>query len=159
MTLSKIDIRLAVDADIPALCELLSLLFAQESEFHPQAQLQAKGLTMIIGHPEVGAILVATLDAQVVGMLNLLWTVSTALGQRVGLLEDVVVLPEARNKGVGATLLQAGLSLAHQHDVGRITLLTDPSNHAAHAFYARHGFVASAMQPWRHTMGHVRMAD
>src|SRR4030065_1242636 len=99
-------------SDIPALCELLAILFSQEADFKPDHEAQSRGLARIIGNPEVGLIVVARQDSQVVGMVNLLYTVSTALGDRVALLEDMVVSPNARGSGVGSRLLEARLQLA-----------------------------------------------
>jgi hypothetical protein len=67
-------------ADIPALCQLLAVLFAQEAEFAPDPDAQRRGLARIIEHPETGTILVAREHGAAVGMVNLLFTVSTALG-------------------------------------------------------------------------------
>jgi GNAT superfamily N-acetyltransferase len=139
----------ATDGDIPALCELLALLFAQEAEFAPDASAQRRGLAGIIGDPRIGSILVAREDGAAVGMVNLLFTVSTALGERVALLEDMVVAPAARGRGVGAELLAHAIAHARARGCRRITLLTDGANEAAQRFYARHGFAASGMLPMR----------
>lgn len=142
-------IETATPVDIPALCGLLSVLFSQEAEFSPDTSAQARGLAMIVGDPRVGSVLLARQDGEVVGMVNLLFTISTALGQRVLLLEDMVVAPSARGDGVGGALLQAAIAFAREQGCPRITLLTDTVNVDAQRFYARHGFVASPMKPMR----------
>ena len=136
-------------SDIPALCELLALLFSQEADFKPDHKAQSRGLARIIGNPEVGLIVVARQDSQVVGMVNLLYTVSTALGDRVALLEDMVVSPNARGSGVGSLLLKQAIQFARSNGCKRITLLTDRTNESAQRFYQRHGFGFSAMIPLR----------
>ena len=142
--------RPATLADLDALCGLLAVLFSQEAEFAPDEAAARRGLTAIIEGPEVGCILVAcTPQGEVVGMVNLLWTVSTALGQRVALLEDMVVAPTTRGGGVGSQLIEAAIATAREAGCGRITLLTDADNTDAQRFYARHGFAASPMVPWR----------
>ena len=146
-------IEAATPEDIPALCALLSALFAQEAEFTPDAAAQARGLAMIIGDPRVGCVLVARRDGEVVGMVNLLFTVSTALGERVVLLEDMVVAPSVRGAGVGSALLTAAIDFARAQRCPRITLLTDRVNADAQRFYARHGFTASDMLPMRRVDG------
>ncbi|MFZ5505560.1 MAG: GNAT family N-acetyltransferase [Pseudomonadota bacterium] len=146
-------IEAATPEDIPALCALLSALFAQEAEFTPDAAAQARGLAMIIGDPRVGSVLVARRDGEVVGMVNLLFTVSTALGERVVLLEDMVVAPSVRGAGVGSALLTAAIDFARAQRCPRITLLTDRVNADAQRFYARHGFTASDMLPMRRVDG------
>ena len=142
-------ITLANTSDIPALCELLAILFSQEADFMPDREAQSRGLARIIGSPEVGLIVVARQDIRVVGMVSLLYTVSTALGDRVALLEDMVVSPEARGMGVGSRLLEQAIQHARLNGCKRITLLTDRTNESAQRFYQRHGFGFSGMIPLR----------
>lgn len=142
-------IEKATAADIPALGDLLSLLFAQEAEFTPNPEAQQRGLARIIDNPGIGAVLVARQDARLVGMVNLLFTVSTALGEKVALLEDMVVSPAARGAGVGAKILAEAISFARAQGCKRITLLTDRDNEPAQRFYAKQGFVMSGMVPMR----------
>jgi GNAT superfamily N-acetyltransferase len=131
--------------DIPALCHLLEQLFRQEVEFNPDQSAQQRGLQMIIENPQVGTILIARKEGLILGMVNLLYTVSTALGERVLLLEDMVVDEEQRAAGIGSRLLDAALAFSVQNGCRRITLLTDADNAAAHRFYQRHGFNISSM--------------
>jgi GNAT superfamily N-acetyltransferase len=136
-------------ADIPALCQLLAGLFSQEADFKPDYAAQQRGLTRIVECPDIGHITVARQDSQIVGMVNLLYTVSTALGERVALLEDMVVSPQVRGTGVGSALLAQAIGFARLNGCKRITLLTDRVNESAQRFYQRHGFSFSAMLPMR----------
>lgn len=142
-------IEAATSADIPALSSLLSVLFSQEAEFTPDPIAQQRGLTRIIDDPEIGMVLVARQGHQILGMVNLLFTVSTALGERVALLEDMVVAPAGRGMGVGTKLLSEAISYSRAQGCKRMTLLTDHSNASAQRFYAKQGFVASPMVPMR----------
>lgn len=142
-------IAVAVQTDVPELCRLLTILFSQEEDFQPDEDAQTRGLSAIIDDPEVGQILVARQDGAVIGMVSLLYTISTALGDRVGLLEDMVVDPDVRSLGAGSLLLEQAIQLARTNGCKRITLLTDRSNESAQRFYQRHGFTSSAMTPLR----------
>ncbi|CUS41282.1 GCN5-related N-acetyltransferase [hydrothermal vent metagenome] len=82
-------------------------------------------------------------------MVNVLFTVSTALGARVAIFEDMIVSPEVRGSGVGSKLLEYAISSAQVCGCKRITLLTDSDNISAQRFYAKHGFEKSAMIPLR----------
>jgi GNAT superfamily N-acetyltransferase len=135
--------------DIPGLCELLSLLFSQEAEFAPDPVRQAKGLRAIMDDPAVGMVLVLKEGDEMVGMVSLLFTVSTFLGAEVALLEDMIVHPAHRGKGAGTMLLQAAREKALERGCGRITLLTDEGNVEARDFYEKNGFVRSGMVPYR----------
>jgi GNAT superfamily N-acetyltransferase len=70
--------------------------------------LQLSGLLQIIDFSERGQILVLREGTAVIGMVNLLFTLSTGLGGRVAILEDMVVHPDHRGGGAGSKLLQAG---------------------------------------------------
>lgn len=139
----------ATPADIPALVALLAILFAQEAEFTPDREKQARGLRLIIASPEMGRVFVARVDGQVVGMVNLLATVSTAEGARACWLEDVIVHPDYRGNGLGSRLLRHVVTAARAEGFARVSLLADRANTGAIRFYARHGFHASEMMTMR----------
>ena len=146
----RIQIRQAVIADIPQLCDLLSLLFTQEADFTPDAGRQARGLRLILEQPQVGRIYCATdNDSVVVGMVSLLFTVSTAEGGVAAWLEDMVVHPHRRGHGIGEQLLQEAINQARAAGCSRITLLTDAGNEPAMRFYSKAGFARSQMVPFR----------
>lgn len=135
--------------DIPQLCGLLTLLFTQEADFQADLAKQSAGLAQIINQPEAGQILVLRNGATITGMVNLLYTISTACGGRVGILEDMVIHPEQRGSGAGTQLLQEAIAFAQANGCLRLTLLTDRSNEAAIRFYQRQGFNLSEMVPLR----------
>jgi GNAT superfamily N-acetyltransferase len=144
-----VDVRVATPEDIPRLCELLALLFSQEAEFSPDPARQARALKAIMADPAAGVILILKEGNEIVAMVNLLFTMSTFLGCRAALLEDMIVDPAHRRKGAGTMLLRAAKQTASEHGCGRITLLTDGANAEAKLFYRKMGFVESAMTPYR----------
>jgi GNAT superfamily N-acetyltransferase len=144
-----LNIAEASAADIPQLCGLLALLFTQEADFVPDAQRQITGLLMIIEQPAVGRIYCAREGEHILGMVSILFTVSTAEGARAALLEDMVVHPDRRGEGIGEQLLDEAIRRARETGCKRITLLTDDTNEPAMRFYARAGFARSRMVPMR----------
>lgn len=128
---------------------LLGTLFEQESDFSPSASKQRRGLSSILAQRSLGRLFVLTVDRKVLGMVSLLFTVSTAEGGKVAWLEDWVVHPEQRGRGLGTRLLRAAVDWARKDGITRITLLTDPDNVRARGLYLRHGFTTSPMQPLR----------
>jgi len=139
----------AIHSDIPELVELLKTLFEKEKEFKPNSEAQRKALSEIILDPKIGIILVARDHEIIVGMINLLFTQSTALGSKVAILEDMVVQPTSRRAGIGAQLIDFAIGEAKKEGCKRITLLTDIENTKAQLFYQRKGFVKSKMIPFR----------
>jgi GNAT superfamily N-acetyltransferase len=143
------NITRAVTADIPDLCILLHDLFSREAEFEPDLEAQARGLAAVIDDPAVGDILVARDSGRVLGMINILYTVSTALGGPVAVFEDMIVSPHCRGEGIGSALLGRAIELAETKGCRRISLLADSDNEAAHRFYHRQGFSRSTMLTFR----------
>ncbi len=131
--------------DIPHLADLLAILFAQEADFTPDRDRQVRGLQQILTAPTTGCIFAARSESTVIGMVALLFTVSTAEGEPVCWLEDMIVHPDWRGSGLGSRLLQYAIDYARAHHCARITLLTDQTNAGAIRFYERQGFQQSAM--------------
>ena len=144
------EVRTALSSDISECAELLEILFSQEHEFTPDAEAQSRALSMIIGNPDLGRIFVCEVDDGVIaGMVMLLFTVSTFLGKKVALLEDMVVAPQWRQKGLGSLLINHAMEFARKEGLGRVTLLTDGDNEAAQQFYQSKGFSKSGMAVFR----------
>jgi len=73
-------IKVAKISDIPELCALLESLFTQEAEFKSDRDAQIRGLTSVIENEAIGDILIVRENENIIGMVNVLYTVSTALG-------------------------------------------------------------------------------
>src|SRR5919109_983502 len=145
----KVVIEPATEADLDELSDMLGGLFAQESDFRPDKEKQLRGLRLIFEQPSRGRVFVLRRDGVIVGMINLLFTISTAEGGFVILLEDLVVHKEFQGKGYGSKLLKYAIDFAKQKNFLRITLLTDRPENVAQAFFRKHGFVDSSMIPMR----------
>jgi len=140
---------LARREDLAQLVELLGILFTQEHELAPDAAKQERALRLILEDAAIGRIYVAREGECVLGMVNIMRTVSTAEGGPAGHLEDFVVRPELRGKGLGARLLAHAIERARADGLLRLVLLTDGDNTDAQRLYERAGFVRSGMLPMR----------
>ena len=145
----SVAVETATTDDLSAMADLLGDLFTLEADFKPDRNKQLAGLRLILGNPTVGQLFVLRVDGCVAGMANALFTVSTAEGGRVLLLEDVIVTPTCRRQGLGRRLVDYVLAWATDQGVPRVTLLADKDNVAATAFYRRLGFDDSAMRVLR----------
>jgi GNAT superfamily N-acetyltransferase len=139
----------ATEADLDELSEMLGGLFAQEGDFRPDKHKQLRGLRLIFEQPSRGRVFVLRRDGAIVGVINLLFTISTAEGGFVMLLEDLVVQKDCQGKGYGKRLLEHAIDFARKKNFLRITLLTDRPENVAQAFFRKHGFVESSMIPMR----------
>jgi N-acetylglutamate synthase-like GNAT family acetyltransferase len=139
----------AILADLPQLIQLLMELFEMEGDFEPNSKKQEEGLKLILEHPHRGRILVIKNESKIIGMVNMLFTISTAEGGLVLLLEDFIIHPMNRGQGYGKKLLTAVKEFAQQKDFKRITLLTDKISDESQNFFNKEGFQFSKMIPMR----------
>jgi GNAT superfamily N-acetyltransferase len=139
----------AAAADMPLLVELLAMLFAQEAELSPDPAKQRRALELILADPSRARVYVARDSGKAVAMAALHFTTSTAEGGKVAGLEDCIVHPEHRRKGIGKALLAYVITQAHAEGVLRVMLLTDGDNARAQALYRKLGFAPSSMLAMR----------
>lgn len=146
--MSDCSFRLATVDDIGELLPLLETLFSQEREFCFDATKQIIALTMLI-EKQMGDIIAVEFENKIVGMLTVLYTISTALGGKVAILEDMVIDPNFQGQSFGSKLLRYTIDYLEENHIKRITLLTDNDNCIAHKFYETNGFKRSSMITFR----------
>jgi len=147
--MSEVVIEPATFEDLDELSGLLGELFSEESDFRPDRDKQLRGLRLIFEQPNRGRVFVLRSDRTIVGMINLLFTISTAEGGFVILLEDLVIHKTFQGKGYGSRLLEYAIDFAKQKNFLRITLLTDRPELRSQSFFKRYDFFESAMIPMR----------
>jgi GNAT superfamily N-acetyltransferase len=135
--------------DLPRLVDLTMALFEMEEDFDPNRQIQQRGLEAILEQPNRGRIFVVRTDYEIMGMVNCQFTISTAMGGFVILLEDVIIHPDFRRQGYGMRLVNYVIDFAKRKDFKRITLLTDKISAESQAFFEGLNFQHSHMIPMR----------
>jgi homocitrate synthase NifV len=129
--------REATGKDIPAMIELLRQLFSIEQDFEFDHDKHLAGLKMLCTDKD-SCILIAESAGRVIGMCTLQILISTAEGDKVGLIEDMIIEAGSRHKGVGSLLLERMSARARKSGLKRLQLLADLDNSAAFEFYRKH---------------------
>src|SRR4029450_10681534 len=95
----------------------------------------------LLADPARGGLqLLARDDAgRAVGFATLYWSWQTLAAARVGVMNDLFVVPEARGIGVAEGLIAACLERCREHGATRLVWQTASDNHRAQAVYARVG--------------------
>lgn len=144
-------VEMATLDDLPALTELVMDLFSMSAgDFKPDRALQERGLRLILEQPNRGRIVVIRNEDKIFGMVNMLFTISTARGGFVILMEDVVIHPHHRGQGYGTMLVNHVIEFAKMKKFLRITLLTDKISAESQQFFQKQGFSYSNMIPMRY---------
>lgn len=142
-------IETATIEDLPGLVDLVSELMELQDDFTPDKAAHEHGLALILEQPSRGRIFVLRNQHRIFGMVNLLFTISTAMGGFVIQMEDVIIHPDHRGQGYGTRLLEHVVDFAGKKDFKRITLLTDKISADSQSFFRKHGFEYSNMIPMR----------
>jgi GNAT superfamily N-acetyltransferase len=107
-------------------------------------------LRLILEQPNRGRIVVIRNEDRIFGMVNMLFTISTARGGFVILMEDVIIHPHHRGQGYGTMLVNHVIEFAKMKKFLRITLLTDKISAESQQFFQKQGFSYSNMIPMRY---------
>ena len=143
-------VRRATPADLPMIGRLGALLVAEHYDFDPRRFLAAgpgtpAGYASFIGtqleDPDK-AVLVADTDGDVIGYAYAAVEGYDYMALRgpAGVLQDIIVAPEHRGRGVGRLLLDAALEFFRSRAVPRVVLSTAERNEAAQRLFAGMGF-------------------
>jgi len=137
-------IRRASYDDISAMVNLLNELFTIEDDFVIDGEKQSRGLKLLLDIPNAIVLIVQECDS-VIAMASVQPLVSTAIGETVGIIEDVVVTGSYQGRGIGKALIEALIGESEKAGLKRLALGADQRNLTAIAFYQKQGFTASHM--------------
>ncbi|HHH72583.1 MAG TPA: GNAT family N-acetyltransferase [Sulfuricurvum sp.] len=125
--------------ELAQMASLLELLFAIESDFTFDYDKQLNGITRLFDY-EGSDLLVAKDGDKVVGMVTMQRLISSAAGDYIGQIEDLIVLEAYRKSGIGSRLINKIRFIAQSRGYKRIQLAADIDNDYALQFYTRRGF-------------------
>ncbi len=124
------NIRMFSKSDGAQVRELFNQLTKKEVHFDAHACFSDKSLCSVVIENE---------EKKIVGFGCLVMYRIPTKGI-VGRIEDVVIHENFRGKGLGRDLLCKLLSVAKNHNIGMVTLTSNPSRVAARALYVSLGF-------------------
>jgi GNAT superfamily N-acetyltransferase len=94
----------------------------------------------LIADPErEGVQLLARNEGQAVGFATIFWSWATTSAERIGVMNDLFVAPEARGTGVAQDLIEACRAECAARGAGKLSWQTAPDNAAAMKLYDRVG--------------------
>jgi GNAT superfamily N-acetyltransferase len=93
-------------------------------------------VSALIDNPTEGVQLIARdIDGTPLGFATIYWTWQTLHAGRVGVLNDLFVVPASRGTGTGRALIERGRQLCRQHGAEKLVWETAPDNAVAQRLY------------------------
>jgi ribosomal protein S18 acetylase RimI-like enzyme len=94
----------------------------------------------LANHESVVFLAVDSLSGDGLGFVQLYPSFSSVSARRIWILNDLFVIPVARQRGIGRALLDAARDHATSTGAKRLVLSTAKTNHAARALYESYGY-------------------
>ena len=126
------------EADLP---ELLPLVrgYCDFYEASPSDESLLSLSRALIADPEREGVQLLARDGPPVGFATVYWSWATTSAERIGVMNDLFVAPEARGSGVAEALIDACCAECAGHGAGKLTWQTAPDNERAMKVYDRVG--------------------
>src|SRR5207244_12812268 len=102
-------------------------------------ELLALSKALIADLEREGVQLLARNEGRAVGFATIFWRWATTSAERIGVMNDLFVAPEARGLGVAEALIDACRAECATRGAGKLTWQTAPNNAAAIKVYDRVG--------------------
>ena len=145
--MSEFTIRPATPGDVPVLFELIKALAEYEKLSHAVTGNAETLKAHLFGEKPYAEALIAEYESQAVGYALFFYNYSTFLTKPGIYLEDLFVLPEYRDRGIGKALIKSVGKIAIERNCGRLEWSVLDWNEPAIAFYENLG--ASVLPEWR----------
>jgi GNAT superfamily N-acetyltransferase len=137
--MNYLSIACATDADVGDVASLLSVQLDEHGmSMSRDAVVQA--LRGIVTRPERGRVLVARMDGVAVGFAVLPFTWTVEHGGLSAWLDELYVIPELREHGVGTKLLLGAMEVVRAEGCIALDLEVDANHARVESLYLRYGF-------------------
>src|SRR5215813_13261215 len=147
MVLQEIQIRSAIPSDSEAVTALLMPQFDEHNiDLHADAVRTA--VEGLLADDSRGFILIAFQAAAAIGVACVSFTWTLEHGGKSAWLDELFVVPEERNRGIGKDILEAVLHKARAAGCAAVDLEVDSSHSPAERLYGRAGFTSLQRARW-----------
>jgi GNAT superfamily N-acetyltransferase len=138
-------VRGARERDVAGIAAVVAELLLELGGTPPAAAALQAATRKLLEDRDAGAVLVAELDGELLGVLAASWQLAIHIPGRYALIQDLWVHPAWRSREIGTELLRAMCELAHERQIDRVEVGLPRESFAGlgatEAFYLRNGFV------------------
>jgi GNAT superfamily N-acetyltransferase len=147
MTAPSIAIARAALADRSVVADLLARQL-DEHDIPIEREALLAAIDGIFADERRGLLLLARHEHRAIGVAYVSLTWSIEHGGKSSWLEELYVLPEWRERGVGTTMLESVLEEARRLGCAAVDLEVESAHERAARLYARHGFARHSRARW-----------
>jgi GNAT superfamily N-acetyltransferase len=148
-------VRAAREQDVAAVAAAVAELLVELGGTPAGPAAMQDATRTLIDHPDAGAVLVATLGDELLGVLAASWQTAIHVPGRYALIQDLWVQPPWRGRQIGGELLLALCELASERQIGRVEVglprASFAGRSATEAFYLSNGFARLGPRMQRNT--------
>lgn len=142
---SGVRLRQAGREDAPAVAGAVAELLRELGASPAPARALEEAARSVAGNEDVGVMLVAEdTERRIVGLLGCSWQIAVRVPGRYGLIQELWVARDWRNRAIGHELVDALVDLARERGIGRIEVGLPGEGfvqlEATRAFYLENGF-------------------
>jgi GNAT superfamily N-acetyltransferase len=131
-------IRQAVPLDEPLVMRFAEAFHQEDG--HPLASTGPDAVRTLLKGSALGSIYLLEEEGLPLGYFALCFTMSLEFGGLVVILDDLYVVPEARGRGIGSSVLAKVEAVAKEKNAVQIFLEVEKANERAFGFYQRKGW-------------------
>ena len=135
--MSELTLRVATANDVEPLLVLITEFKELDGYRDRDDHHEREGLLPLIADPNLGYVVVAERDGELVSYAVLTWGWGLESGGREALLDEFYVRP--RGEGIGSRMFETCVLLAREAGAKVLFLETEAVNDRARTFYKRHG--------------------
>ena len=137
----NVTIRIAGPADLDVLLDMMESFNEYERIPWKRATGEAP-LRTLLGDLSLGLIGFAETEGKPLGYFVVTWNYDLEWNGRDAFLTELYLVPEARDRRLGRTLLAEAERLAVAHGAHALHLMVRPENERAYALYVKAGYVS-----------------
>lgn len=134
-------------SDRSAVADLLARQL-DEHDIPIESEALLAAIDGILADERRGLLLLAKHEGQAIGVAYVSLTWSIEHGGQSSWLEELYVLPEWREHGVGTSMLESVLEEARRRGCAAVDLEVESAHERASRLYARHGFARHSRTRW-----------
>jgi GNAT superfamily N-acetyltransferase len=138
-------VRAGREQDVAEVAAAVAELLVELGATPPAPAAMQATTRALIEDRDAGAVLVAELDGELVGVLAASWQTAIHIPGRYGLIQDLWVHPALRSREIGGDLVRALCEFASERQITRVEVGLPQVGFAGlaatEAFYLRNGFV------------------